>query len=153
LTKLINILKGNKIDGENLSMVDMAFGDKSRSLLEYFESVDGMMTVNAAAGFLAVFQEMRRCGSRGHWFETGVYKGKSATLLCGSAADDEDVVLIDVGYHDTWDHLNALHGSIISIVSESETVEYAFPSIKNTMEKQWFCIQTAVIFMTMSIVI
>jgi hypothetical protein len=111
-------------------MVDTAFGDKSRSLLEYFESVDGMMTVNAAAGFLAVFQEMRRCGSRGHWFETGVYKGKSATLLCGSAADDEDVVLIDVGYHDTWDHLNALHGSIISTVSESETVEYAFPSIK-----------------------
>lgn len=110
-------------------MADTASVENLKQLIVKFESVEGMMTINAAAAFLVVFQEMRRRGFNGHWFETGVYKGKSAALLCGSAVSDEDVVLIDVGYHDTWDHLNSLHSSIVSIVSESEKVEQTFPAV------------------------
>jgi len=109
--------------------------EDSAVLIGKFEEVEGMMTNTAAASFMAIFLELRRRGITGHWVETGVYKGKSATLLCGSAADDEDVLLIDVGYHDTWDHLNLLHRSIIPIVSESERVEQSFPSLTNYFGK------------------
>ncbi len=116
-------------------MSDTTFVDGSKELLEKFEGVDGMMTITAAAAFISVFEELRRRGINGHWLETGVYKGKSAALLCGSANTDEDVVLIDVGYHDTWGHLSELHNSIVSIISESEKVEQTFPSINKYFGK------------------
>jgi hypothetical protein len=110
-------------------MTDIVIADESKELLGKFTDVDGMMTITAAAAFISVFGELRRRGIKGHWLETGVYLGKSAALLCGSARANEDVVLIDVGYHDTWGHLGELHDSIVSIVSESEKVEQTFPSI------------------------
>jgi hypothetical protein len=116
-------------------MTEMADVENAKVLIKKFEVVEGMMTTTAAAAFIAVFQELRRRGVSGHWFETGVFKGKSATVLCGSAKKDEEVVLIDVGYHETWNHLNELHRSIRPVVSESEKLEQTFPEITNYFAK------------------
>lgn len=116
-------------------MTEAAIKDQSKNLISSFEQVDGMMSITAAAAFLAVFKQLRQLGITGHWFETGVYKGKSATLLCGSASKDEDVVLIDIDHHKSWGHLNALHDSIVSVETESEKIEQNFQLLPKYFNK------------------
>ncbi len=116
-------------------MTEAAIREPLKKLISSFEKAEGMMSVTAAAAFLAVFKQLKQLGVTGHWFEIGVYKGKSATLLCGSASKGEDVVLIDIAHHETWGHLGALHDSIIPVETESEKIEQNFSSLSKYFDR------------------
>jgi len=99
---------------------------KAHRALELFEQAEGMMTMSAARAFIFFLELQDMLSTPGHIVETGVYKGKSATLLASYARDDEDLILVDVGYQEFTGHLDQIHNRNISVKARSEELRTAF---------------------------
>jgi len=93
---------------------------QAEAALTYFEDVEGMMTSSAARAMIFLLETQEAWGVSGDIFETGVYKGKSASVLCHYARPSETVVLVDAHYQEHTQHLTALFENIVFVQAMSE---------------------------------
>ena len=97
-------------------------------ILAHFDAIEGMMTRLSAASLLFLLYEQAQHSILGHLVEFGVYKGKSASILCHYWRPGERIILVDQNYRKDSEHLKTTANSLEFYKRKSEEF---FDYVKN----------------------